>query len=132
MNQFASEQEKFDTMRDKLTASVLSDVLDSLGARSQAMRADIRPLYPSAIVVGRAYTVLSADIFQTIDDPYKGEIEAVDSLKPDDVMVVCTNRSTAPPVPASGESCYPPPPGPERRGAWCSTAIPGTSPRLPR
>lgn len=84
----------FDTMRDKLKAAVISDVLDRLGAREQAMRADIRPVYQGAIVVGRAYTVLTANIFQVIDDPYKGEIEAVDSLKSNDIMVVCTNRST--------------------------------------
>ena len=81
-------------MRDKLKAAVISDILDRLGAREQAMRADIRPVYQGAIVVGRAYTVLTADIFQVIDDPYKGEIEAVDSLKSNDIMVVCTNRST--------------------------------------
>jgi len=84
----------FDTMRDKLNAAVISDILDRLGAREQAMRADIRPVYQGAIVVGRAYTVLTANIFQVIDDPYKREIEAVDSLKSNDIMVVCTNRST--------------------------------------
>lgn len=94
MVDFASEQEMFDLMRDKLTAALISDILDSLGAREQAMRADIRPIYQGAIVVGRAYTVIAADIFKVIEDPYRGEIEAVDSLKPNDVMVVCTNRST--------------------------------------
>lgn len=94
MVNFASEQEMFDMMRDKLNAAVISDILDSLGAREQAMSADIRPIYQGAIVVGRAYTTLTADIYKIIDDPYKGEIEAVDSLKPNDIMVVCTNRST--------------------------------------
>jgi len=93
MVNFASEQEMFDMMRDRLSAAVISDVIDSLGAREQAMRADIRPVYPGAIVVGRAYTALTADIFKVIDDPYQKEIEAVDSLKPNDVMVVCTNQS---------------------------------------
>jgi len=94
LGKFVNEQEMFDTMRDKLNAAVISDILDRLGVREQAMRADIRPVYQGAIVVGRAYTVLTTDIFQAIDDPYKGEIEAVDSLKSNDIMVVCTNRST--------------------------------------
>jgi len=94
MVNFTSEHEMFDLMRDKLNAAVISDIVDSLGAREQAMRADIRPVYQGAIVVGRAYTVITADIFKIIDDPYGGEIEAVDSLKPNDVMVVCTHRST--------------------------------------
>jgi len=90
---FKSEQEMFDTMQGKLNAAVISDTLDRLGAREQAMRADIRPIYQGATVVGRAYPVISADIFELSDDPYRGEIEAVDSLKPNDVMVVCTNQS---------------------------------------
>ncbi|TET67698.1 MAG: RraA family protein [Dehalococcoidia bacterium] len=94
MVNFTNEHEMFDLMRDKLNAAVISDIVDRLGAREQAMRADIRPVYQGAIVVGRAYTVITADIFKIIDDPYGGEIEAVDSLKPNDVMVVCTHRST--------------------------------------
>ena len=94
MVNFANETEMFDLMRDKLNAAVISDIVDRLGAREQAMRADIRPVYQGAIVVGRAYTVITADIFKIIDDPYGGEIEAVDSLKSNDVMVVCTHRST--------------------------------------
>jgi len=90
---FTNEQEMFDMMRDKLGAAVISDILDSLGAREQGMRADIRPVYEGAIVVGRAYTVITADIFQVIEDPYRAEIEAVDSLKSNDVMVAFTNQS---------------------------------------
>ena len=90
---FTSEDEMFDTMRNKLYASVISDVIDRLGAREQAMSADIRPVYHGAVVVGRAYTTLTADVFEIIDDPYRKEIEAVDSLKPNDVMVAGTNQS---------------------------------------
>ncbi len=94
MGNFVNAQQMFDTMRDKLNAAVISDILDRLGFRERAMRADIRPVYQGAIVVGRAYTVLTTDIFQVIDHPYEREIEAVDSLKSNDIMVVCTNRST--------------------------------------
>ena len=81
MADFKSEQEMFDEMRDKLYAAVISDILDSLGVHEQAMRADIRPVYPGAIVVGRANTVITADIFKLIDDPHRGEIEAVYRLR---------------------------------------------------
>jgi len=94
MVDFASETEMFDTMRDKLYASVISDTIDHLGARNQGMRPDIRPMWEGAVVVGRAYPVLTADVYKLVDDPYGGEIDAVDSLKPNDVMVVCTQRST--------------------------------------
>jgi len=88
----------FDTMQDKLNSAVISDILDSLGAREQAMRPDMRPVYWGATIAGRAYPVLAADIFQLREelknDPYRGEIEAVDSLKPNDVFVGCINRSS--------------------------------------
>jgi regulator of RNase E activity RraA len=94
MVDFASETEMFDTMQDKLYTSVISDTIDHLGARNQGMRPDIRPMWEGAVVVGRAYPVLTADVYKLVDDPYSGEIDAVDSLKPNDVMVVCTQRST--------------------------------------
>lgn len=92
MVNFASDTEMFDTMRDKLYASVISDVTDSLGARNQGMRPAVRPVYEGAMVVGRAIPCLRP--YKLVDDPYGPEIDAVDSLKPNDVMVVCTQRST--------------------------------------
>jgi 4-hydroxy-4-methyl-2-oxoglutarate aldolase len=94
MIDFKSEQQMFDTMRDKLYAAVICDVLDNLSVREQAMRADICPVYPEAVVVGRAYPALSIDVFEVGDDPYRGFIEAADSLRPNDVLVLGTNRST--------------------------------------
>jgi regulator of RNase E activity RraA len=44
-------------------------------------------------VVGRAHTVLTADVYERPADPYRLEIEAVDALEPGDVMVACTNGS---------------------------------------
>jgi 4-hydroxy-4-methyl-2-oxoglutarate aldolase len=92
----SSEQDRelFDYMQRELYVSVVSDILDSLGYRDQAMDATIRPLYKEAIVVGRAHTVLSTDVYEMPSDPYTAEIAAIDSLKPNDVLVASTNRST--------------------------------------
>jgi regulator of RNase E activity RraA len=81
-------------MEQKLYSSVISDILDQLGYRNQAMRADINPMWPGAVVAGRAHTVLSVDIYEIKDNPYEKEIEAVDTLKPNDVLTGCTNQST--------------------------------------
>ncbi|TFH35513.1 MAG: RraA family protein, partial [Dehalococcoidia bacterium] len=43
---------------------------------------------------GRAHTVLSVDIYEVKENPYENEIAAVDSLKPNDVLVGGTNCST--------------------------------------
>jgi 4-hydroxy-4-methyl-2-oxoglutarate aldolase len=94
MPEFATEREMFELMAQKLAASVISDILDMLGFRDQVMRATIRPLYPEAIVVGRAMPVLYAEVFEVPEKPYQMEIEVVDSLRPDDVLVAYAPTTT--------------------------------------
>jgi 4-hydroxy-4-methyl-2-oxoglutarate aldolase len=89
-----ADRELFDIFERELYVSVVSDILDSLGYREQAMDATLRPIYQGAVVVGRAHTVLSCDVYATPEKPYDAEIAAIDSLKPDDVLVASTNRST--------------------------------------
>lgn len=84
----------FDRLANELYTAVLSDVLDGLGYREQAMRADIRPVFPGAMVVGRAHTVLSTDVYKIPEDAYELEIQAIDSVQPNHVVVGSTNQST--------------------------------------
>jgi len=85
----------FDQLVDELYTAVISDVLDSLGYREQAMTADIRPVYAGARLIGRAHTVLSSDIYHTpASDPYGLEIQAIDSVPPNSIVVGATNKST--------------------------------------
>jgi len=88
------EDQLLGVMREKLYVAVVSDVLDSLGYLDQAMSAELRPLEPHMRVIGRAHTLLATDVFERAENPYDVEIEAVDALKPGDVMVACTNGST--------------------------------------
>jgi regulator of RNase E activity RraA len=90
----SDETRLFEELRRDLYSAVLSDVLDRLGYRDQAMDATIRPVYPDAVVVGRAHTVLTTDVYAMPEDPYSKEIAAVDSLQPNDVLVAATNHST--------------------------------------
>jgi regulator of RNase E activity RraA len=87
MPEFATERDMFDRMAQKLAASVISDILDTLGFRDQVMRTAIRPLFSEALVVGHAMPVLYAEVFEVPEKPYQMEIEVVDSLKSDDVLV---------------------------------------------
>lgn len=89
-----SEGERFDALAAHLFTGVISDVLDTLGYRDQAMTADIRPVWDGAVVVGRAHTLLSTDVYHIPDDPYAMEIEAIDSVPPNGVVVAGTNKST--------------------------------------
>jgi regulator of RNase E activity RraA len=91
--QWHNDTELFDMMEKQLYAAVISDALDAAGYREQTLRHTIRPLYPEAIVVGRAMPVLCVDVYEIPDKPYQQEIAAVDSLKKDDVLVCSTNQS---------------------------------------
>ncbi|HUS05533.1 MAG TPA: RraA family protein [Bryobacteraceae bacterium] len=76
-----------------LYTAVVSDSLDQLGVRNQAMREYLRPLYPSCKVAGWARTISCSDLYHIPDEPYRIEIEAVDSLLPGEVAVVGTQKS---------------------------------------
>lgn len=93
MTLFSSDEERFNLMRDKLYTAVVSDVLDGLGFRNQAMRHDIRPLHPDFIVVGRARTAFWIKEYRVRENPYDNEIELIDSLRPGDVTVHSTDFS---------------------------------------
>ena len=76
-----------------LYSAVVSDTLDRLGIRGNAMAPHIRPLYPHAKAAGFAATVHCVAVDAppaNREDWYRGELQAVDALAPGDVMVVST------------------------------------------
>ncbi|MBK9674267.1 MAG: RraA family protein [Betaproteobacteria bacterium] len=79
-----------------LNAAVLSDVMDGLGLREQAMKPFVRPLDVDLQLIGRARTGLYMPVYQLRDDenPYAVEIALVDDLKPRDVVVLACNGPT--------------------------------------
>jgi regulator of RNase E activity RraA len=89
-----NDEELFKLMETELYTAVCCDMLDDFGCRNQAMRHDIRPVDEEMVVLGRAKTVLAADVFEEYENPYEGEIKALDSVKPGEVVVAATNNST--------------------------------------
>jgi len=83
----------FDLMKEKLYSAVIADILDEMGYRNQAMNHTIHPLCEDDVVVGRAFTVLAADVYDIPEKPYEKEFKSVDSLSPGDVVVASTNGS---------------------------------------
>lgn len=78
------------TRLDKLYVAVVSDCLDHIGIRNNVMVPRIRPLARGMRVAGFAATVLAVEVDAIPDEPYAGEIQAIDSQQPGDVMVVST------------------------------------------
>ncbi len=83
-------------MRENFFSALISDVLDELGYRNQALQSRIRPLDDSLKMVGRARTMIYADIYQQPgpdENPHAGEIKLIDSLAVDDVVVCACGTS---------------------------------------
>lgn len=92
-----NDQEIMTFLRERLYVAVVSDILDRLGYRNQAMHPRLRPLLPdmrNCGLAGRARTVRWMETDYVVEeDPYGLEIAVVDSLKPGDVIVHSTDYS---------------------------------------
>jgi 4-hydroxy-4-methyl-2-oxoglutarate aldolase len=78
-----------------LYVAAVCDILDALGYRNQAMHHRLRPLLPDRTkcgFVGRARTMRWMESDYVVEaDPYGLEIDAMDSLRPGDVVVHSTD-----------------------------------------
>jgi len=89
-----TDVEIFEKMKKELYTGLVCDVMDTMGYRNQAMNFNIRPLEANNCkIAGRAKTALAVDIYEVLSNPYENEIKFVDSIKPGEVPVVCTNSS---------------------------------------
>jgi 4-hydroxy-4-methyl-2-oxoglutarate aldolase len=86
--------------REKLYTAVIADTLDSLGYHKQVLTPGILPLDPSLKLCGLARVGLYMPIYHDDDtvNVYENEIVLVDSLKEDEVPVLCChgNQKIAP------------------------------------
>ena len=87
------QAKRMDWIRKSLHVAAVCDILDDLGYRRQAMHQRLRPLDPDqSLIVGRARTFRWMETDYVVeDDPYGLEIDAMDSLKPGDVVVHSTD-----------------------------------------
>ncbi len=83
----------FKHIEEKLYTAVVSDSLDELGYRNQALREFIRPLSPEDHFAGWARTLSCVDTYHIPIDPYAMEIEALDSILPGEVVIASTAGS---------------------------------------
>jgi 4-hydroxy-4-methyl-2-oxoglutarate aldolase len=81
--------------RRKLFVAVVSDVLDGMGFRDQAMAPNIRPLDDGLVMLGRARTGVYREVYHVAkgENPYELEIALIDDLKPGEVAVLACGGS---------------------------------------
>jgi 4-hydroxy-4-methyl-2-oxoglutarate aldolase len=80
-------------MRESLYTAVVNDALDAMGYRHQSPRVALRPYSSETLLVGRCKTTLWADMYHADPRPYELELKAVDSCRPDDVMICAAGGS---------------------------------------
>src|SRR5919199_2969568 len=80
-------------MRQAFTSAVVCDALDAEGHPRQSPRVPLRPLTVDTVLVGRCKTTLWADMAHPDPKPYELELIAVDSCRPDDVLIAAANGS---------------------------------------
>ena len=85
----------FEFIKKRLYVAAVCDILDELGFPNQAMHQRLRPLLPdihNCGFLGRARTFRWMDTNHIADDPYGLEIEAMDSLKKNEVVIHSTDH----------------------------------------
>jgi 4-hydroxy-4-methyl-2-oxoglutarate aldolase len=92
-----SDAELFDFVKRTLYVPAVCDALDGMGLRRQAMHQRLRPLLPDRKAcgfVGRARTFRWMETeYVVTEDPYGLEIEAMDALRPGEVVVHSTDHA---------------------------------------
>ena len=74
-------------MRQCLYSAVVCDALDAAGMKNQSPRVPLRPLTVPGVLIGRCKTTLWAEMSHVDPEPYKLELLAVDTCRPDDVLI---------------------------------------------
>jgi 4-hydroxy-4-methyl-2-oxoglutarate aldolase len=89
-----------ETIRATMFTALLSDCLDAVGLRRQAMPSRIRPLDEARVLVGRARTAAFVEVYSIEPgvNPYELEMDLIDSLAPDEVPIfACSNPARVAP-----------------------------------
>ena len=90
------DAELFSIVRAELYTAVIGDIMDQIGSQHQFLPPTIRPMRDDMFVVGRAMTVLEADVFTLptgdlsaplMERPFGLMLEALDDLKSDEIYL---------------------------------------------
>jgi regulator of RNase E activity RraA len=101
MELWKNDKELYTIAKKELFVALVGDILDKLGYRHQFLPPLIKPLRSDFVVIGRAMTVLEADVFEEeteesrnplLKKPFGIMFEALDDLKEDEVYI-CSGSS---------------------------------------
>ena len=99
--EWANDEELFELIRKELFTAVIGDVMDKMGLFHQFLPPNIRPLKSDLFLIGRAMTVLEADVCGNAEQQSKNLVlaksfgfmlEALDDLRPGEIYI-CSGSS---------------------------------------
>jgi 4-hydroxy-4-methyl-2-oxoglutarate aldolase len=74
-----------------LHTALVCDAMDRLGIPCRSMDFRIQPIYPNAIVAGRALTLLEMPVYRRPAEPYKVLFDAFDHIEAGTVLIVSSS-----------------------------------------
>lgn len=80
-------------MIEGTSTALLSDILDGMGYRQQAMDYAIKPLRSDTKVAGRAFTMIASVVYDKRPGHYDQLFASYDHMAPGDVIVIGTNSA---------------------------------------
>lgn len=83
----------FEDLKRELYSAVISDALDSLGYRNQSPGISFKAYTGIQKIAGRCKTTLWADTYSEDKEPYKLELQAVDSCVSGDIIICAAGGS---------------------------------------
>lgn len=101
MLEWKNDKQLFRIAKEELFVALVGDVLDKLGYKHQFLPPNLKPLNSDYVLIGRAMTVLEADVFEETSEkshnplmskPFGLMFEALDSLKEGEVYI-CSGSS---------------------------------------
>lgn len=94
-----NDDELFSIVKKELYTAVVGDIMDKMGLLHQFLSPQIKPLNDGSFVIGRAMTVLEADVFgeesnqnPVLKKPFGLMLQALDDLKKNEVYI-CSGAS---------------------------------------
>jgi regulator of RNase E activity RraA len=96
-----NDDELYKIAKSELFVALVGDILDKMGFLHQFLPPEIKPLRDDFVIIGRAMTVLEADVYEELAEnsnnpllqkPFGLMFEALDNLSPNEVYI-CSGAS---------------------------------------
>lgn len=77
-------------IKEILYSGIISDVLDGMGYRNQALAGGISPLTDDTVIFGPAFTSIGTTVYSMPENPLVDQCKVVDQLGEDEIYVLVT------------------------------------------